>query len=273
MEKVLQIRPIHIDQDSRSENQVNLESLIEMANYLTAAPRNFHEIAKHIALVTFADEYVQAIYIGLLEPDGSVHEVGRFGYSASDVEASITIPFRQSTPIRKVMKEKRALIYYNTPQLANEFPDNHRYPSPPKWQSLLVIPIDDFGVLAIYFENRVEANPTQQLHWQMIGSLISLHISLSRKSAEENFNLNHETTDHSDTTMTERQLVILKMIERGLTNAQIAQEVGYSESLIRQETVQIFRKLKVSGRKEILNNSNGVPHLTDIQQKNPSTRG
>ena len=130
-----------------------------------------------------------------------------------------------------------------------------------------------FHLLFITWLSHPFIQQTQQLHWQMVGSLISLHISLSRKSAEENFNLNHETTDHSDTTMTERQLVILKMIERGLTNAQIAQEVGYSESLIRQETVQIFRKLKVSGRKEILNNSNGVPHLTDIQQKNPSTRG
>jgi DNA-binding NarL/FixJ family response regulator len=36
-----------------------------------------------------------------------------------------------------------------------------------------------------------------------------------------------------------------------LTNAQIAHEIGYSESLIRQETVVIYRKLGVSGRKEI----------------------
>jgi DNA-binding NarL/FixJ family response regulator len=39
---------------------------------------------------------------------------------------------------------------------------------------------------------------------------------------------------------------------KGLTNAQIAGEVGYSESLVRQETIQIFRVLGVSGRKEII---------------------
>jgi DNA-binding CsgD family transcriptional regulator len=253
--------------------RMNIESILNMTNYLAAAPRNFHEIAKHIALVTFAHESVQAVYVGLLEPDGSVHEVGRFGYSTLDVEAPITIPFRQSTPVRKVIKEARASIHYNTPQLVKDFPDNYRYASPPKWQSLLVIPIDDDGVVAIYFENRIEAEPSQQLNWQMIGSLISLHISRCRRSVDESFNVNHETLDHFDVAMTERQSVILKMIERGLTNAQIAQELGYSESLIRQETVQIFRKLKVSGRKEILHNPNTLPHSSNTRQSNPSTRG
>ena len=39
---------------------------------------------------------------------------------------------------------------------------------------------------------------------------------------------------------------------KGFTNAQIAAEIGYSESLVRQETIQIFRILGVSGRKEII---------------------
>ena len=37
--------------------------------------------------------------------------------------------------------------------------------------------------------------------------------------------------------------------ERGFNNAQIGLELGYSESLIRQETVAIYRKLQVTGRK------------------------
>jgi DNA-binding NarL/FixJ family response regulator len=39
------------------------------------------------------------------------------------------------------------------------------------------------------------------------------------------------------------------MLERGFNNAQIGLELGYSESLIRQETVAIYRKLQVTGRK------------------------
>jgi DNA-binding NarL/FixJ family response regulator len=39
------------------------------------------------------------------------------------------------------------------------------------------------------------------------------------------------------------------MLERGFNNAQISLEIGFSESLIRQESVSIYQKLNVSGRK------------------------
>lgn len=49
-----------------------------------------------------------------------------------------------------------------------------------------------------------------------------------------------------------RQWTILNATRKGRANFEIAIELGFSESLIRQETVQIYRKLGVSGRKEIL---------------------
>ena len=51
--------------------------------------------------------------------------------------------------------------------------------------------------------------------------------------------------------LTERQEVILQMIELGDTNAVIATKMGYSESLIRQETIAIYRKLGIEGRKDL----------------------
>lgn len=52
--------------------------------------------------------------------------------------------------------------------------------------------------------------------------------------------------------LTSRQEVILELIKKSLTNAGIAQELGFSESLIRQETIIIYRKLGVDGRKALL---------------------
>ena len=57
--------------------------------------------------------------------------------------------------------------------------------------------------------------------------------------------------------LTERQNLILKMIKSGSTNQEIASRMGYSESLIRQETIIIYRKLGISGRRDIqINSSN-----------------
>ena len=44
-------------------------------------------------------------------------------------------------------------------------------------------------------------------------------------------------------------------MENGYTNIAIANEIGYSESLVKQETMAIFSILNISGRKELLNYS------------------
>ena len=50
--------------------------------------------------------------------------------------------------------------------------------------------------------------------------------------------------------LTERQEVVLKLISEGRTNGDIAEILGYSESLIRQETIRIYALLKCNGRQE-----------------------
>lgn len=50
--------------------------------------------------------------------------------------------------------------------------------------------------------------------------------------------------------MSERQELILKLISEGRTNGDIADVLGYSESLIRQETIRIYALLGCSGRSE-----------------------
>lgn len=53
--------------------------------------------------------------------------------------------------------------------------------------------------------------------------------------------------------LTQRQELILKLIAEGRTNNDIADILGYSESLIRQETIKIYAILGCSGRSEAAN--------------------
>lgn len=55
----------------------------------------------------------------------------------------------------------------------------------------------------------------------------------------------------SDGKLTPRQLTILAEMRRGKTNEAIAVDLDYSESLIRQVTVSIFRKMGVTNRKAL----------------------
>ena len=48
----------------------------------------------------------------------------------------------------------------------------------------------------------------------------------------------------------DRQLRILGLMAKGLTNSQISKRVGFSESTVRQETMAIYRYFGVGGRRE-----------------------
>lgn len=52
--------------------------------------------------------------------------------------------------------------------------------------------------------------------------------------------------------LTSRQEVILEGIRRGKSNAKIADDLNYSESLIRQEAIEIYRKMGISGRSALM---------------------
>lgn len=53
--------------------------------------------------------------------------------------------------------------------------------------------------------------------------------------------------------LTERQSEILVLIKSAMTNSMIAERIGYSESLVRRETIIIYAKLGIRGRKDLFN--------------------
>ena len=53
--------------------------------------------------------------------------------------------------------------------------------------------------------------------------------------------------------LSQRQEVILSMLREGKTNKSIALAIVYSESLVRHETMNIYKKLGVEGRHQLQN--------------------
>lgn len=89
-----------------------------------------------------------------------------------------------------------------------------------------------------YFPAYIECIRSILVHWEHTNSL-ETRTSLARPILTGN-------------DLTNRQELILAMIREGKTNLSIAISMGYSESLIRQETVSIYRKMGVQGRRDIM---------------------
>jgi len=71
-------------------------------------------------------------------------------------------------------------------------------------------------------------------------------------SQGSNLRINHRKNgEHSleGSALTSRQQVILQHMAEGKTNSAIARLIGFSESTVRQETIEIFRKVGVNDRR------------------------
>ena len=80
--------------------------------------------------------------------------------------------------------------------------------------------------------------------------MVALQISLS------SFITNKIADEDVIKLLTRRQREILHGMSDGLTNSQIANELGFSESTIRQESMRMYEILQVAGRKEAVKKYN-----------------
>lgn len=110
------------------------------------------------------------------------------------------------------------------------------------------------GVYEVPFNDKKQELEYFEALASLVGSAIVKYLTNGRKDGSQNrglaapIRLNLE--NNSAGTLTERQELILKLIAEGRTNHDIADVLGYSESLIRQETIRIYALLGCSGRAE-----------------------
>lgn len=121
-----------------------------------------------------------------------------------------------------------------------------------KWKSTVLMQIVPDYFAALSTEIRMVEDIDTINYFNAIRSIITLYLrgvtDLQRQRSGSH-PLSKESLN--GVALTERQALILKMMESGDTNLAIAKRLGYSESLIRQETITIYRKMGISGRKEL----------------------
>jgi DNA-binding CsgD family transcriptional regulator len=141
------------------------------------------------------------------------------------------------------------LIAHNNPEYVAEYPLMSNFEYAGDWKSGIALPVYPIGGMAMFSSMQLELTESMKVFYTAIGSLLGLYASRLPVSLVEVAIDVKKKIDLPQVPLSDRQLVIAGMLERGFNNAQIGLELGYSESLIRQETVAIYRKLQVTGRK------------------------
>ena len=225
------------------------QKILAFSDFLARQPKSYNEIAQFLVMNTFSEEKFLCIFIGELIETGVVCPLAGFGWTSEEYSSFTDIPIQEKFPLTDAIRSNSVLISHKGAEYAAEYPLMGNFDLTADWKSGISIPVYPIGGMAMFSSKKLELTESMNVFYIAIGSLLGLYASrLPVALVEVAINVKQKI-DLPQIPLSDRQLVIAGMLERGFNNAQIGLELGYSESLIRQETVAIYRKLQVTGRK------------------------
>jgi len=234
-----------------------LGELEKLARYLVSPSLSVSDVCKFLVLETFSRMKTSAVYTAEITEDGCLAPIGSFGLPTKVVQTWGNIPLTIEAPLTEAVKTDR-IVLLKREEAFDRYPILISYDGiPEKWDSYLVCPVLPYGVIALTLDSVPTINHELETFIKAAGALTTLFIQRTNNRVEPFHKRQSANRPKRNGVLTDRQLLIKRLIEKGLSNPAIAEEIGYSESLVRQETMAIYATLNVSGRKELLENSGG----------------
>jgi DNA-binding CsgD family transcriptional regulator len=225
------------------------EKLLELSGFLSRSPRSYNEVSQFLSLRVLDDLSVVCLYVAELIETGVLCPLGSFGYESRDIANFQEVSLQQKTPMALAVSSNKVVIVANEVTTLQDFTVLEVMESNPDWKTLISVPAYPNGGFTFLSTKTFKNNEVDTLFLIAVGSLLGLYGQSIPPALVDAARLAKEQTNLEGFPLTQRQLVIAGMLERGHSNLEISQEIGFSESLIRQESVAIYQKLNVSGRK------------------------
>ncbi len=243
-----------------------MKEIAELGKHLAAGMPSLNKVCQFLVLRSITSGQPIAAQILQLDSNGEIFVAGSFGRAPQlkpmnlvESHSRLTESVLENVVLEAGGSKNFMSTVLNKKGIAELDPSF-------TFKSSLVAPIVFRGALILYFDEKIHQSEEDDFFLLAVGSLLALHLSrLAEASAyidlngTKNGHDSDETIDRNgngsslpgDRALSHRQDVILEALKRGKTNKEIAEDLDFSESLIRQETVQIYRKLGISGRKQL----------------------
>jgi DNA-binding CsgD family transcriptional regulator len=195
------------------------------------------EISRALVMEYMASLGACCARIGRLHPDDSLEFLGEYGFDAG--KAKETFP----SEVWRSWESDEALIALGK----NAEPWN---PS----KTLLMIQLRErgavHGYLVLRFSQPVADTESVEEVARNYAVALGLYLSLVHEPGSGLARNIIERNDTGSDKLSPRQISILRGMVEGKTNHELANELGFSVSTIRHETMRIYQALAVSDRKE-----------------------
>lgn len=261
----------------RRDDLMNSRAMLDVVRFLMTRP-TCDQICQHLVLNLLNAHRPRAAVISLFGADGSLHAVGAFGVAPSAMDAYKNLSLWDSSPMSDAVRSGSPVILMTPEQARQAYPwlVGAETPFEPVAVWPLSLPSQRVGAVQLTFTDPPDQE-TLRADLTGVAAVLALYLSLltSMAASPERAASALERDDRSagfpvanlslvegfageegngrkatPGSLTERQLRILSLMAKGLTNSQISKRVGFSESTVRQETMAIYRYFGVGGRRE-----------------------
>jgi len=231
-----------------------MNGISELSMYLARPEVTPALLAQYLVLKTLAPLGANQIFLSQLHPDGMVRPIDAFGYSEEQIQGWSQFPLSEKLRVTDAIRNDQLVWLADKDDWENDYPELAKYPGDLASNTFIAISIDNHGApagaLGIMSQFQVEPNPELISFVSAIGGMIGLY--LSRISESRFTHIVRANEGANGEFLTPRQMRILDLMAQSFTNPQIAKELGFSESTVRQETMRTYQILQVSGRKEAI---------------------
>ena len=231
------------------ENLSCLPKIDELLSYIRTSNPDPMALCQFLVLRTFEEIKPKSVHFQRIEPDGRIVHFAQFGFSQGELDSWSTITVNDQVPSADAIKHNDMVWLADRENWIRDYPNVVAHYLPPDAQTYATWPVTVRGhymtLIGLTLNQSLPLTPELRSCLEIVGGLVGLHLSMEEVAAHAQA---REVTPWD--LLTRRHRDILAMIADGLTNVQIATELGFSESTIRQDTIKIYEILGVSGRKE-----------------------
>lgn len=238
---------------SMAEDQPLIPLIIDFVEFLKRENPTFDQMCQFSVIRTFGFLKATSMFGAKLEPTGTIRPIGQFGFSKEVMKSWESSHVDEDIPTGDALKTNNIIWLADKDQWLRDYPHLAKYSLEMTANTFIAWPISVRGaymsVLGICLESNLKPTPDLISLFETIGGLIALQLSKSTESASD------PESDRISALInffTRRQRDVLTLVSDGLTNPQIAKELGFSESTIRQETMRIYEILGASGRADAI---------------------
>jgi DNA-binding CsgD family transcriptional regulator len=228
-----------------------LERIDSLVNLFREAPFSWDAVLSHLLIDTFYGSDAFAHILHTVRDDGLLAMPAKSGFTVWPTEKfpdrHITAPTLLNSSLRTGQIVEcggfDSFTFAGPDYLLDLFPNG--------FESSIAWPVPGVGSVLTFYSRETELTEALRKFLKTVGYVISMAAQFSLQEVEAAPALEPEHP-HTAYTLTARQWNILKLIRRGKTNPEIAEDLGFSESLVRHESMKIYSTLSINGRKELI---------------------